>query len=438
MALRFRKSFKVAPGVRLNVSGSGSSVSLGGRGFTTNVSKRGTRSTVSLPGTGLSYSSSSRRSPQAAQRRLEKAERERQREEALSKISVAVDDAGAVTCSDAKGEVLKGRDLSLVWERHGDAIRTLMQDALDRINGDVGLLEGIFHDAPYPSPETLLLIEPFSKPEPKEPKRQAYPSKPCLELPKEPGVIARAFGGQKRFEKRVQKLEAEHVKANDVRQKRVSEIDADFANALKQWQSDHSDWIAAKKAYAANADVAEKEYHNQLSTDQDFAQAELEAALNDLDWPRETLTSYDLEREQNRVWLDVDLPEIEDLPERVATFAATGKKLNVKNKPQKALRLEYAHHIHGIVLRLACVTCATLPWADEVVISGYSQRMDTATGHTNDDYLLSVRFKRTGLEQLNFSDLPSVDPVSAIPTFDHIRKMTATGIFKAITPFAPE
>lgn len=57
--MRFRKSVKVMPGVRLNFSKSSVSTSIGGRGGTVNLSKRGVRSTVSLPGTGLSWSSNS-------------------------------------------------------------------------------------------------------------------------------------------------------------------------------------------------------------------------------------------------------------------------------------------------------------------------------------------------------------------------------------------
>ncbi|KJV38198.1 DUF4236 domain-containing protein [Acinetobacter brisouii] len=58
MGLNFRKSFKIAPGVRLNVGKKGlSSVSLGGKGVKINVGKKGTRTTLSAPGTGLSYSS---------------------------------------------------------------------------------------------------------------------------------------------------------------------------------------------------------------------------------------------------------------------------------------------------------------------------------------------------------------------------------------------
>ena len=57
--MRFRKSLKIMPGVRINLSKSGVSTSLGGRGATVNVSKRGVRSTLSVPGTGLSWSSNS-------------------------------------------------------------------------------------------------------------------------------------------------------------------------------------------------------------------------------------------------------------------------------------------------------------------------------------------------------------------------------------------
>lgn len=56
MGFNFRKSFKIAPGVRLNVGKKGiSSVSLGGKGGRVSVGKKGVRSTISAPGTGLSY-----------------------------------------------------------------------------------------------------------------------------------------------------------------------------------------------------------------------------------------------------------------------------------------------------------------------------------------------------------------------------------------------
>lgn len=55
MGLRFRQSFEVFPGVRLNLSGSGLTASFGIDGATVNVGPHGVRSTVGIPGTGLSF-----------------------------------------------------------------------------------------------------------------------------------------------------------------------------------------------------------------------------------------------------------------------------------------------------------------------------------------------------------------------------------------------
>ena len=55
MGWRFRHSFKVIPGVRLNLSKSGLSCSIGGAPVTLNVGPRGVYGTASIPGTGISY-----------------------------------------------------------------------------------------------------------------------------------------------------------------------------------------------------------------------------------------------------------------------------------------------------------------------------------------------------------------------------------------------
>jgi hypothetical protein len=55
MGFRFRKRIKLFPGLHLNISKRGYSISVGERGLTTNISRKGLRETVSVPGTGLSY-----------------------------------------------------------------------------------------------------------------------------------------------------------------------------------------------------------------------------------------------------------------------------------------------------------------------------------------------------------------------------------------------
>ncbi len=59
MGFRFSRRISVIPGLRLNVSKSGVSTSVGGRGAWFTFGNRSPRATVGLPGTGLSYTTTS-------------------------------------------------------------------------------------------------------------------------------------------------------------------------------------------------------------------------------------------------------------------------------------------------------------------------------------------------------------------------------------------
>jgi hypothetical protein len=54
MPIRIRKTFTLFPGVKVNVSKGGTSITVGKKGFHLNFSKRGVRQTVGLPGSGIS------------------------------------------------------------------------------------------------------------------------------------------------------------------------------------------------------------------------------------------------------------------------------------------------------------------------------------------------------------------------------------------------
>ena len=57
MGFRFRKSVKIAPGVRLNIGKKSVGISAGVKGARVSVNSSGRKTTtVGLPGTGLSYS----------------------------------------------------------------------------------------------------------------------------------------------------------------------------------------------------------------------------------------------------------------------------------------------------------------------------------------------------------------------------------------------
>ena len=55
MGFRFRRSIRIAPGLRLNVSTRGLSTTIGARGASLNLGSRGAYLNVGLPGSGVSY-----------------------------------------------------------------------------------------------------------------------------------------------------------------------------------------------------------------------------------------------------------------------------------------------------------------------------------------------------------------------------------------------
>ena len=55
MGFRFRRTLKIAPGIRLNFGKKGISTSIGPRGAKITLGKDGVRTTVGLPGSGISY-----------------------------------------------------------------------------------------------------------------------------------------------------------------------------------------------------------------------------------------------------------------------------------------------------------------------------------------------------------------------------------------------
>ena len=55
MGFRFQKRISILPGVRINLSKSGASASLGPRGADVNIGRDGVTANAGIPGTGLSY-----------------------------------------------------------------------------------------------------------------------------------------------------------------------------------------------------------------------------------------------------------------------------------------------------------------------------------------------------------------------------------------------
>ncbi len=411
MGYRFRRSIRIAPGLRVNFGKRGVSLSAGVRGASITVGSRGTYTNVGIPGTGLSYreridGGSEQRRTARAQQRLEREnerlEKERARQAALSTIKLSLDkENGTLQIENAFAGPLSRQDLRLVWDQKRNTILEWLEQQAEEINGDVEILTKIHEDTPPPDSEPEYEIAPFNEQPPDQPKCPREEPKPELKILRPLGFFAKLFKSKRTaYEQEQRRLSDDHTKAMLAWEEQKKRKFDSYQAALERFTAAKKEWDDRKTEHETNEAKKKDEFPEHLRTDADVMNKTLEDALNSLSWPRETIASYQIMEKGRQVWLDVDLPEIEDLPQKVASVAANGKKLNIKEKPTKQLQLEYATHIHGIVFRLAGTIFATLPTADTATISAFSQRLDSSTGKVNDDYLLRGKCKDVRYSQV--------------------------------------
>jgi len=407
VALRFRKSVKILPGIRVNFGLKGASVRVGARGASVSIGKQGVYGNVSIPGTGISFRE--KISNNSRNERVLKQQRVSEQVQTTVGVILSLLDDGNITYKDENENFLDKKIVTKIWQQQADVVKNWLENEVEKIN-DMDLITTIHYDMPKPYNEPQLEELEFDKEKPNESKKREV---------NKPSFFKSLF-----FPSSKQKYQSDLENAKIDFQKQTEQYQIN----LQAWENEKNEFNKAQNELKAN-------FSNLIRTDINTMSEYLEKVLQGLDWARETLVSYDINNSTNTVYIDIDLPEIEDIPQRTASIAATGKKLNIKNKTDKQLRLEYSTHIHAIALRVAAYTFATLPSIDLIVISGYSQRLDKATAYTNEEYLYSVKFNKSDFSKLNFEKIELIDPIKAFDNFENIRKMTETGIFKKIEPF---
>ena len=393
MALRFRRSIKLAPGVRMNLSGSGVSWSLGPRGSSVGIGHRGTYLNTGIPGTGLySRQRLSGESSQAASTHRPGTTQ--------MELTVSIGDDGVLSFKDAQGNLISESLIDAAKKQQGDKIKALIQGKCDEINGQVESL-GRIHE--YTSPP-----EPHSF----DPKPFAEP-RPCIPVPKAAGFFCRLFKSC------------------------VAKVEAENRNSEERHRRDMEGWSQRKAEHEAG-EKTEAAFLDKLNAGEPQSMEQyFETVLQDIAWPKETLVSFEMP-ESDAFAIDVDLPEIEDMPDKTAFVPQRGYKLSIKEAGPTQVQKLYMRHVHAVGFRIAGEAFAVSPKMERVVLSAYSQRSDKATGQVGDEYLYSVRISRDQWRSINFDNLGQLDVVEALAKFDLRRNMTKTGVFKPISPFGKE
>ncbi|MCR4347093.1 MAG: hypothetical protein NUV55_07830 [Sulfuricaulis sp.] len=316
-------------------------------------------------------------------------------------VTVGVTDDGTVYFRDADGNPLAEHLINAAKKQQGDAIRDLIQKKCDEINAQIEAL-GEMH-VHTPNPNAKPQYQPQEFPE----------SPPAKPVPKKPGLMGMLFKSKR------EKTEREN-----------QERGRQFEEALEKWQAAKRQFDEAEKR---RKDVIERGIYSNVEMMENF----LEENLQSIVWPRETIVSTEILDNGKKLFVDVDLPELEDMPSKTASAPQRGYKLSVKEMSAAQIQRLYMRHVHGIGFRIIGETFSALPNAQEVVLSAYSQRPDRGTGHVKDEYLYSVRVDRASWSRINFDNLQNLDVVEALAQFDLKRNMTKTGAFKPIEPFGP-
>lgn len=390
--MRFRRSIKLAPGFRLNLSGSGLSASVGPRGASMTFGRRGTFFNAGIPGTGLS-----------SRQRIGGSQSASSAPVPTNKVrisaSVTVSDEGVVEYRDADGKPLPEFWVSRAKRQNGAAIREMLEGACAKINAAGRAAAEIHIDTPDPTIRPTYTMAAFEEPEPKPPR------------PKSHGFLGWLFKGV------AKRIDAENAAAID-----------EFEKRLAAWGAEKEDFLAEERA-------RKRMIEEEILTDTGAMAAWLEELFQSLAWPRETNVAFEVQEGGRKVMLDVDLPEVEDMPKRSASLPSKGYKITMKDISAAQIQKQYMAHVHGLGFRIIGEVFAALPTVQLVVLSGYSQRPDKASGAVADEYLYSVRVDRDGWQHIEFANLAAVDVTQALTKFELRRDMTKVGVFRPIEPF---
>lgn len=177
---------------------------------------------------------------------------------------------------------------------------------------------------------------------------------------------------------------------------------------------------AGKEIYTLSAQGDEDTVENLVST-----------FMNNLQLTHELRVNYELEGDT--LYVDLDLPEIEDLKSEYP--ALSRDKIVYKKKTAAQLREEYARMVMSMGVFLSTNFFNLSSYIKTIVMSGFNTVRDNK-GDLVDQYLYSVKFTRDIFEQ---TDLAEVDDLYAFfLRFENRINLSANNVFKAVVPYEME
>lgn len=164
--------------------------------------------------------------------------------------------------------------------------------------------------------------------------------------------------------------------------------------------------------------------------DADKAEADIEDWLSESEAPIEFSVQPEVLADKAAVMIDLDLPEIEDMPQNKLAELADGT-IKIKKKTKKEQAEDYRTCVFGLGEYVASHVFAVVPQAKKVVVSAYTQRRSEKTGDLLDVFIYSVVFARGDFTK-DYQDKNPYEFCQRLPSRFYV---LASGVMKEIVPF---
>lgn len=434
MGFRFRKSIKICKGVRLNFNKNSVGLSIGGKGYGYTINSKGRRTAhVGIPGTGLSYSVSSSRKRDNDYNKVEP-------KIVKTTINLKMDDNGKMTFYDSKGNEINNSTLinkikstpqyklekKRMQKKHDNEILEEIKEYNNK-NDEIININRLSANLIYSKTD---FEKELQKLELKKYEKKIFnKTKPTKDIVKEELM--------QEAKKEIKSIAFWTLKSK--RDKYVAEnLNNKLAERLKNWSEEKEKFEGNElKIEKEKNKEYEEEYvnsklylNNILNGDTDCIYNDIDIWLKELESPLEFDISYDYSKDEKTLWIDLDLPEIEDLPNQKAVQMANGNK-KIKLKTKQELNTDYKKYVFGLAIFMCSHLFNISPQIYNIVISGYTQRR-ISNGDIKDEYIYSIIFDRENIRKYN---LIEDDPFEICMKFKNRCNITSTNIFKEIDPF---
>lgn len=418
--MRFYKSKKIGKGAKISFSKSGGvRLGVGIPGFNVSMGKKGMYLNMGIPGTGLSQRtkigvSKKRKKP------VKKTVTVRQT------INLHMDDNGNIIFKNAYGRLITDQKMinkikrspsySAEVQRMRKEMASHNASQVEAINAENQDLINICKYAmPIQGVEYFieqrdnLEVASYEDVEP-------YPTQSSIRAALEEEA-EEEITGWKIWE--IPKLRHEYVESN-LRSRLVEEIEI--------WEEECAEFEKnAEEEYRLSI----KTINELINGNEEYVSSCLDAVLEDISLPLDFDVSYDLRNNDRTIYVDLDLPEIDDLPNEKATQLADGQ-IKMKAKTKGELYSDYCECVFGFAVLFTTLFFSVSPYYETVIMSGYTQRRNKV-GDINDEYVFSIKYEREKMKSVK--NYETIDPIGLSMNFENRCNMLKSGNLKAITPF---